>query len=414
MLTPIVLTAPSAAALGEAAGSLVHAGVAPEGLPRFGRDLAARADPTHPYRTVLLAEDPADLAAVAPVSGPVPAPEGLAFLFSGQSSQRPGMGVALGREFPEFGRVVDEVCAHVDARRPTPLGAILADPGEPGPDGLRAIDRTEHTQPALLAFALGLHGLLGTAGIAPDVVCGHSFGELAAAAATGVWTVPDACDVVVERGRLIAALPPGGTMTAIAASEADVAPALRGTGVEFSAVHAPDSVVIAGPVEQVRAIAAAYDARGVRTTELAVGNAYHSAAVEPVLEPLRTVLEKAPAGPSGVPLVGNTSGGVVEPGAPAAAEHWLRHVRHTVRWSDVMTTLRARGTGTYLEIGPSGVLSRLAVANLDPADADAVVPAVTGDPDEVTTFLHALARLDARGHPVDWPSVFAASTTLSA
>lgn len=403
---PLVLTAPTADGLARAAAGAAARAEGSTTLPGLARELAAGADPRHPFRRVVLAAAAADLTAPGPPPAPVPASGRLAFLYSGQSSQRPRQGLQLAGASARVAGALADVTRLAGARLSPPLDQVLAEPGTPGPDGLRAIDRTGHTQPALLAMALGLTDLLAAVGVVPDLVCGHSFGELAAAACAGVWERADATTVAVERGRLIEDLPLQGTMIAVGIGEDEAAPLLAGTGVELSAVHTPTSVVLAGPTAVTRAVAAGLAARGVRTTELAVGGAYHSAAVEPVLGPLRAVLDRLPARPATVPLVGNADGAVVDAAAPAGPDHWLRHCRRTVRWSSVMATLVREGVTTHLEIGPDAVLGRLAAANLDPAGADGAVVAATGpEPDEVTALLTALVALDARGHAVDWSAL---------
>ncbi|ALE86644.1 acyltransferase domain-containing protein [Pseudonocardia sp. HH130629-09] len=399
---PLVLTAPTADGLARAAAGAAARAGGTTTLPGLARELAAGADPRHRFRRVVLAGSAADLTAPGPHPVPVPELGRLAFLYSGQSSQRPRQGLQLAAASPRVADALTAVARHAGSRLVPPLDEVVADPGAPGPDGLRAIDRTGHTQPALLALALGLTDLLAAVGVAPDLVCGHSFGEIAAAACAGVWDRAGATTVAVERGRLIEGLPREGTMIAVGIGEDEAAPLLAGTGVELSAVHAPTAVVLAGPTAATRAVAAGLAARGVPTTELAVGGAYHSAAVEPVLEPLRAVLDRLPARPAAVPLVGNADGAVVDAAAPAGPDHWLRHCRRTVRWSSVMATLVREGVTTHLEIGPGAVLGRLAAADLDPA---AVVAATGPEPDEVTALLTALVALDARGHAVDWAAV---------
>ncbi|ANY10730.1 acyltransferase domain-containing protein [Pseudonocardia sp. HH130630-07] len=403
---PLVLTAPTADGLARAAAGAAARAGGTTTLPGLARELAAGADPRHRFRRVVLAGSAADLTAPGPHPVPVPEPGRLAFLYSGQSSQRPRQGLQLASHCSLVAGAIADVARYAGRRLDPPLDTVLAEEGEHGPDGLRRIDVTTHTQPALLALALGLTDLLAAAGIFPDLVCGHSFGEVAAAACGGVWDRADATTVAVERGRLLGALPQGGAMTAVEAGEDEITPLLAGTGVELSAVHTPTSVVLAGPVAAVHAVTDILASRGVRTTRLAVGGAYHSAAVDPVLEPLRAMLARLPAGPLTVPLVGNADGAVVDTAATANPAHWVRHCRATVRWAEVMRTLITRGVTTYLEIGPGAALGRLATPNLPPVVRDQVVLAATGpEPDEVTALLTALAALDVRGHAVDWSAL---------
>ncbi|WP_404817586.1 acyltransferase domain-containing protein, partial [Streptomyces resistomycificus] len=334
-----------------------------------------------------------------------------AFLFTGQGAQRVRMGMELRAAFPAFDAAFDEVCQELDGRLERPLKVVLS--AEPGSADAGLLDRTDFTQAGLFAFEAALFRLLESWGVRADFLAGHSVGELTAAHVSGVLDLADAAQLVAARGRLMHALPAGGAMVALHATEEEVLAALSEFEgrVAVASVNGPRSVVVSGARDAVLAVTAAFEARGRRTVRLRVGHAFHSPLVEPMLDAFRGVAEGLAFRPPRIPVVSAVSGRPVEAEELCSPEYWVRHARLPVRFADAVRWLGNNGVSAFLEVGPGPALTAAAEDCLaDPDDgsrAPVCAAATRRGEREPQTLLSAVARLHVHGAHVDWPAVFA-------
>ncbi|PRY01762.1 type I polyketide synthase [Allonocardiopsis opalescens] len=418
---PLVLSARGGAALREQARRLRAFAADRPGLALadLGYSLAAtRASLDH--RAVVLAGDRAELLrGLDAVAEPDTAPAGarvvrgtagggrLAFLFTGQGSQRLAMGRELYDAYPAFADALEDVCGHLDLQLETPLLDLLF--GEPGSEAAALLDRTGYAQPALFAVEVALYRLVESFGLRPDFLAGHSIGELAAAHAAGVFPLEDAAMLVAARGRLMQELPAGGAMAAVQADPAEVAPLLAGREDEvgIAAFNGPEAVVVSGAEHAVLDVVGRLSAAGHRTRRLRVSHAFHSPLMEPMLADFHRVAREVAYAPPRVPVVSNATGRPAPAEELCSPEYWVRHVRGSVRFHDAIRYLEGEGVTTYLELGPDGVLSGMGAECVAPGGGAVLVPALRRDRGEAEQLLTALATAHVRGARTDWAAPLA-------
>ena len=403
-IVPWAISAKSAAALSAQASRLGEFIAKREQLDAadVGWSLAGRS--TFEHRAVVLGADRQDLlAGLAEFADGLPggsvvcghgAPAGkTVFVFPGQGSQWLGMGMGLHAAHPVFAEAFNTVVGELDRHLLRPLREVMWGHDE------NLLNATEFAQPALFAIEVALYRLLESWGMKPDFVMGHSVGELTAAHVAGALSLENAAVLVVARGRFMQALPAGGAMMAVQATEDEVRPLLT-DGVGIAAVNGPSSVVVSGDEDAVTVIADRLREQGRRVHKLAVSHAFHSPLMEPMIAEFRAAAKELTVNAPAIPIISNVTGQLAGDDF-ASADYWTQHIRAAVRFADSIRFANSAGASRFLEVGPGGGLTSSIEESL--AEADIVsVPMLRKDRPEPTSLMTGLAQAFVSGVGVDW------------
>ncbi|MDE0473289.1 MAG: SDR family NAD(P)-dependent oxidoreductase, partial [Gammaproteobacteria bacterium] len=340
----------------------------------------------------------------------------VAFAYTGQGSQWVGMGRDLYETEPIARAVMDRCEAVHREHTGESLLDVMFGRGETEAD----LDLAEWAQPALYALDCALTALWASVGVEPAAVIGHSFGELPAAQAAGVFSLEDGLRLAITRGRLLAETERGATAAIFAPRDEveSVVHSLNAASARGTLGIASDNginQVVSGLPDEVEAIAEHFEAEEIRVRRLTVDRLAHSPLLEPVLPALEAFADGIETGPPEVEFVSNVSGALVEPGRALDGAYWRRHTRQPVSFADGVRTLADIGVDTVVEIGPHAVLGPM-VAMIwpqPPGTPGAVVtiptmlrPEERGGTEAASGFTEAVAEAYTAGLDLSFEGLF--------
>ncbi|MFI6040984.1 acyltransferase domain-containing protein [Nocardia sp. NPDC051321] len=314
----------------------------------------------------------------------------IAMMFPGQGSQYPRMAAGLYRQEPTFTNAMDEVFDAFGTEGPPLRADWLAEaPTVP-------IDHVTRAQPLLFAIDLAMARMVTNWGFAPDVVIGHSIGELAAAAFADILSLPDAAGVILDRVHRIAAAPAGG-MLAVAATVDEVEPYLS-REVAVAAINAPRQTILAGPNIALDAVSAGLRSAGRTCRTVPSLSAFHSPMLLPAatgsIEYLASLTPRAPR----IPVYSCYTTEPLDQATIADPAYWAHHPVATVRfWPTLDALVESCDHIVCVEAGPGQGLSTVARRH----------PAMRGGRGAVVSVS------PARAGGEDWQAAAAAFATLT-
>lgn len=314
----------------------------------------------------------------------------VAFAYTGQGSQWSGMGKALYESEAAFRDVLDE-CEEViqRERKTTLIGRIFGTAGSE-----TDLENPAWVQPAIYALECALTELWRHLGVEPDVVFGHSLGEIAAARTAGIFSLEDGCIFASTRGRLMSELRGPGAMAAVFVSEEDAQSILRGyneesdgVGVSIAAYNGAHQVM-SGLQEELEPLLVSLEKDDIRVRRLAASPAYHSALVDPILDELAECISTLEVNEPQCLFVSNLTGKQLSGETLLDADYWRKHARESVVFRKGVEAISELDVDTILEVGPNFVLGPM---------SEICWPAGHGQPPSILGSI----RMPREDHPED-------------
>lgn len=335
----------------------------------------------------------------------------LAFLFPGQGSPYVGMMRELVCLFPEGLAALEEaqsLYGEVEANER--LVDILYPPNDWRQEDRAAwearLRATSVAQIALAAVCSAALDVLARFGVRPDLVAGHSFGELVALHAAGVYSRDDLYRLAIQRGRLMAQVG-AGSMLAVFARREIVEQLLHGRigDVVVANHNSPEQVVLSGPIEAMERAKTLLDREGHRSTPLPVSGAFHHPSLDEVSRRFAEILNSVPFHPPTLPVFANSTAAQYPLGANEQREVLAGQLRRPVEFVRQIEAMRSAGATLFVEVGPNSVLKGLVEAIGVSGDQIIAFDAAGRRPTSRNIereLAETLARMVARGVVVDW------------
>jgi len=368
------------------------------------------------YRRFVVAADPSEAAKLLAQPNPLrcgskrcerrnPA---IVFLFGGQGTQYVNMGLNLYRDEPLFRAVVDDCCERLKPHLGRDLRELLYPQIGDEKTAQISLQDTLYTQPSIFVIEYALARFWQSLGVEPAMMAGHSIGEFVAATLAGVWELDDVLSIVALRSRLMQNLPRG-SMMAVSRSAESIAITLP-SSLQIATINAPNLCVVSGPESSVREFQAQLESENVVCRHLHTSHAFHSAMMDPIIEPLREAIAKIKLHAPEKPFVSTVTGRPVTAAETTDPAYWAGHARATVQFAKAIHSLKEQGYDFFLECGPRSTMCSLARQQFTPDHPCTAIPTFADTPENNTeweTLLFALGSLWLNGVSISWDAFYA-------
>ncbi len=324
----------------------------------------------------------------------------ISFLFPGQGSQYPNMGREIYDTEPVFRSTVDRCAEILRPHLGADLRTLLYPQEGVSEEVRRRVTDTIIAQPAIFVVEYALAQLWMSWGVQPQSMLGHSIGEFVAACIAGVFSLEDALALVAARGELMQALPAGG-MLSVRMPEPEVRARLNGR-LSLAAVNSPSLCVVSGPFDALDSLEQQLGREGIACRRLVTSHAFHSAMMDPIIEPFTARVAQMRLHAPQMPYVSSVSGQWITETEATDPAYWAKHFRQAVQFSGGVAELRRNADRILLEVGPGNVLSTLARQQAgDQVVISSLSDGFSGQGD-AASLMNALGALWLAGVQPDW------------
>jgi acyl transferase domain-containing protein/acyl carrier protein len=325
------------------------------------------------------------------------------FIFPGGGAQYVNMGAELYRDLPLYREEIDRCAEILEPLLSYDPRQLMYPPEGQEEEAARKMEQVAHALPVLFMTEYANARLWMSWGVRPAAMVGHSLGEYAAACIAGVFSLPEALELVVIRGKLFAQLPEG-EMLSVALPENALRPLLD-SDLSIAAVNGPAQCVVSGALAAVNEFARTLDAKGVENRVLKIRVAAHSKLVEPILQSFRQAVEHFHLAAPSIPFISNVTGTWIKKEEATSPDYWVRHLRQTVRFSAGVQELLKEPERVLLEVGPGRTLSTLAKPQRQYPDTQLVLASTRHPLDSTSDHLFLLTTLGElwlSGVEIEW------------
>ena len=330
------------------------------------------------------------------------------FLFGGQGTQYVNMGLNLYRDEPLFRAIVDDCCETLKPHLGHDLRELLFPPAGDEKAAQISLKNTLFTQPSIFVIEYALARFWQSLGVEPALMAGHSIGEFVAATLAGVWELEDVLAIVALRGKLMQSLPRG-SMLAVNSNAESIANLLP-QALQIASNNAPNLCVVSGPEPDVSQFQAELESKQIICRTLHTSHAFHSAMMDPIIEPLRAAIEKVKLRAPQKPFVSTVTGLPITVQEATDPGYWARHARATVEFAKSTQYLKDQGYDLFVECGPRSTMCSLVRQQFTPEQPCTAIPTF-GDTAhnnaEWDALLFAMGSLWQNGVTLSWDAFYA-------